>query len=206
MKKLNLANQDYFPIFSSLPEDHKLDERYFSAPDADGGSGPLKHWCLLGEITEIIKYSRPLYKVKDKAGKVFTVACYFDNDQARPQWMKYTKPGNTISVMYADKHFFMDGQLGIRLEDVERVNVYLCTLNTFLELPNKVTSLRSSKNCQSCKEYARRQCESCRLRYCDKECQKLHWAQSHKRECRAIAQIAEWKRKEWSVFHDAYWC
>ncbi len=54
------------------------------------------------------------------------VAFYPDNGHELPKdLLKHAKAGNTMSIMYAEQHFFVDGQQGIRLEDddVDRVKV-----------------------------------------------------------------------------------
>lgn len=103
--------QKYFPIFSELPEDDDINR-------ADW------HYCLLVEIIEIIPYFRPMFKVKDKVNKEFIVTFYFDNGTEHPEeWKKNCKPGGVMVIKYALRHSFMDGQIGIRAEDVEHIKV-----------------------------------------------------------------------------------
>jgi hypothetical protein len=113
----------HFPNFTSLPEDSDIDLRYYGE-EYYGVYEPVKHWCLLAEIVEPIPYFRPMFTAKDKAGKEFLVAMYLDNDVALPEfWHKYCKPGNVVAIMYACSHNFVDGQTGIRLEEVENIKV-----------------------------------------------------------------------------------
>jgi len=98
--------------------------RYYADPGNYGVFGPIKHWCLLVEIVEPIPYLRPMFKVKDKAGNQFLIALYLDNGvELPPIWKKHCFPGGVIAIMYANKHFFMDGQLGIRVEELENIKV-----------------------------------------------------------------------------------
>ena len=114
----------HFPTFNSLPDDSDIDLRYYGE-EHYGVYGPVKHWCLLVEIVKLIPYFRPMFTAKDKAGKEFLVAMYLDNDVALPDfWNKYCKPGNVVAIMYACSHSFMDGQMGIRVEDVENIKVF----------------------------------------------------------------------------------
>jgi hypothetical protein len=116
-------DQMHFPTFTSLPEDSDIDLRYYDE-ERSGIYGPVKHWCLLAEIVEPIPYFRPMFTAKDKAGKEFLVAMYLDNDVALPDfWHKHCKPGNVVAIMYANSHIFVDGQTGIRLEEVETLKV-----------------------------------------------------------------------------------
>ena len=128
------THQDYFPTFSELPDENELDLRYYSDP-FDSGSGvasPVKHWCLLVEVIRQIPWIRPMFMVKDGAGQQFLVAFHLDSDQPSPkEALKHAKPGNTMSIMYAEQHFFMDGQHGIRLEGVKTVKV--CFVTTYSE-------------------------------------------------------------------------
>jgi len=105
--------------------DNDLDFRYYDETnDSYGVYGPIKHWCLLGEIVEIIPWIRPMFKVKDNAGEHFLVAFHLDGTRTLPSELaKYAKPGNTMTIMYAEQHYFADGQIGVRLEDVDRVKV-----------------------------------------------------------------------------------
>ena len=113
----------HFPTFNSLPEDSDLDLRYYGE-EYSGVYGPVKHWCLLAEIVKPIPYIRPMFTAKDKTGEEFLVAMYLDNDVALPDfWHKYCKPGNVVAIMYACSHTFMDGQTGIRVEEVGTIKV-----------------------------------------------------------------------------------
>ena len=70
-----------------------------------------------------------MFTAKDKAGKEFIVTMYLDNGVALPDfWHKYCKPGNVVTIMYAKRHNFMDGQRGIRVEKLGTIEV----LNFFL--------------------------------------------------------------------------
>lgn len=116
-------HQVHFPTFNSLPDDSDLDLRYYGEIYY-GAYQPIKHWCLLAEIVEPVPYFRPMCTAKDKNGKEFLVAMYLDNDVALPDfWHKYCKPGNVVAIMYACSHYFMDGQAGVRVEEVENLKV-----------------------------------------------------------------------------------
>ena len=121
---LTILFQYHFPTFDELPDDDDLDLRYYDDPENYGVYGPIKHWCLLVEVVEPIPYLRPMYLVKDNAGKQFLVALYLDNGVEIPAvWKKHCFPGSVIGIMYATRHFFMDGQYGIRVEELENVKV-----------------------------------------------------------------------------------
>lgn len=114
----------HLPNFTSLPEDSEIDLRYFDE-DRSGAYGPVKRWCLLAEIEKVIPYLRPMFSAKDKAGRQLLVTMYLDNEVALPDfWHKYCRPGNVVAIMYANSHVFMDGQTGIRVEEVESIKVH----------------------------------------------------------------------------------
>lgn len=132
---LNYRLQEYFPTFTDLPLDHDISMRPFISPDYYGISQvPLKHWCLLVEIIELIPWPlRPMWRVKDKDGKELLVACYFDQDVEIPKsWEKHCRPGGVIAIMYALTHVFADGQIGIRAEDVQNIKVRLSEVLSFV--------------------------------------------------------------------------
>jgi hypothetical protein len=43
-----------------------------------------------------------------------------------------TEEGNTIAILYAEQHNFMDGTIGFRIEDANRVHVRPIPLNGIL--------------------------------------------------------------------------
>ena len=52
------------------------------------------------------------------------LAFYLDTGEELPRiFLKHAKAGNTISIMYAEQHNFLDGQCGLRIEDVSCVKV-----------------------------------------------------------------------------------
>jgi len=203
---LDLRNQMHFPTFSSLPDDSDFDLGYYGE-EHYGVYAPVKHWCLLAEIVERtgIPFLRPMVTAKDKAGKEFLVALYLDNDVVLPDfWHKYCKPGNVMVIMYACSHSFMDGQIGIRVEDVENIKIFPCSLNTLLGISDELKLFNGpSKNCQSCKKPATLKCSRCSLLYCDKDCQMRDWKE-HKNKCLAFKQVIEWRGRNWRRF-DEYW-
>ena len=124
LMRLLSDEQMFFPVFPDLPGDDDLDLRYYDDPGSYGVIGPIKHWCLLVEIVQKIPYLRPTFKVKDKDNNELLVVFYFDNDVKMPAiWEKRCKEGGVMAIMYAVAHDFLDGQHGVRVEEVENVKV-----------------------------------------------------------------------------------
>ena len=109
----NLRNPKFFPAYKHCAP--------YKAYSANRGSIPLIHWCFLGEIVENESVGRVILRVKDKDGQHILVAFYFDNDASFDG--KGVKTGHTIAVLYGEKHNFLDGSYGLRLEHPKFVKV-----------------------------------------------------------------------------------
>ena len=86
------------------------------------------------------------------------------------------KVGNTICVMYAKQRTFLDGQVGVRVENghnikgmssYDRVNVALpCSLHTLLKLGDSFAKNGNSAVCKVCAKPASHSCSRCKTKYC----------------------------------------
>ncbi|EIM80684.1 uncharacterized protein STEHIDRAFT_142610 [Stereum hirsutum FP-91666 SS1] len=205
---LNLKTSPYFPTFSSLPgepESGEVSLEYY----ASAGSGylqPSKHWVFIGEIVQNISLIRPGFLVKDKRGVQVGVHFYLDNDVARTADYKKFKVGSTMCVYYAHMRYFMDGGVGIRVEDMSNVKIIPCSMKILLE--TNIAKVKSSLVCSTCakkgEDVTLQQCKRCGTRYCSRECQQQDWQTGHKAKCAAISQVREWRAKDWGNFSD-YW-
>ncbi|PPR01735.1 hypothetical protein CVT26_013182 [Gymnopilus dilepis] len=209
--RMSLRDKEYFPNFNDLPQDHDISVRPFTSPDYYGISQvPLKHWCLLVEIVEEVWWpARRMWQVKDKDGKQFLFACYFDTNVELPRsWEKNCKVGGVIAIMYALRHMFMDGQVGIRAEELQNITMLPCSLDTLLSIGDKLSgppSVPTENVCASCNQLAGLKCSRCSVtKYCGNECQLDDWKRRHKQECIAVRQITEWKKRDWTDFEE-YW-
>ena len=86
---------------------------------------PSKHWCFIGEIIENITVFRPGFLVKDKDGEHVTVHFYLDTAVVNAGGANFTKfkKGSVMCVYYAHMRNFIDGNVGIRVEDMSNVKV-----------------------------------------------------------------------------------
>ena len=103
--------QRYFPPFEQLPSEDEPDDTYYALEN----SSYRIHWCFIGEIFSMTHLFRPVFEVKDRDGKVATIALYLDDPSLYNP--KNFKVGNTICVKYAFQKIFADGRQGIRVED-----------------------------------------------------------------------------------------
>lgn len=122
----SFEDRNFFPAFRDCPGEHVWDDRYLrdSDPDDPDSAGVnRKHWCLLGEIIQADTFIRPRIVAKDHTGVSYVVAFYPDNPDDMPRLLKDFKVGNTIAIFYPLVHNFLDGSLGVRVEESDEVLV-----------------------------------------------------------------------------------
>ncbi|VDC08019.1 unnamed protein product [Peniophora sp. CBMAI 1063] len=196
---LNLRSQRYFPDWDHLPWEDSLNTRFWS--DESGYFAPSHHWAFVGEMIENRSLSRPGFLLRDRQGKEVLVMFYLDNDVQAD--FKNFRTGCTVILYYAEKRRFMDGQIGIRVEEISRAKVLPCILDILMQTdPGAVAS---SSSCATCNKTSSTlsACSACKTLYCSRECQVSAW-KSHKPQCAALAQVREWDGKNWNNFHE-YW-
>lgn len=111
-----------FPTFDDLPDEDDVDLEYYDTVDGFSYS-PWRHWCFLAEITDVELFTRVRLTVRDKAGTTVPVAFYTDgrgNEFAPSQ----LQPGNTVAILYAHCHAFLDFTVGIRQEEYNLIKVH----------------------------------------------------------------------------------
>lgn len=104
----NLRNTTTFPPFSDAPQELEL---------VNAG----QHWCVLGEIQSLDFLARLVLHVRDKAGRELPIAFYSDDRGALVHGI--CRPGYTVAVLYGQQRNFLDGSVGIRVEELVRVKV-----------------------------------------------------------------------------------
>jgi hypothetical protein len=111
----NFRNSDFFLNFADLPNEYEVDPRFYDGFDRQDCS-PRSHWCIIGEIVSSLNVLRLQMEVKDKNGAIFPLFFY---TKSRGDEVPYSqrKIGNTVVLMYAKNHTFLDGQVGIRHEE-----------------------------------------------------------------------------------------
>lgn len=115
----NLCDSETFPSFECIPHGNSIETLYRTV---NGGcSTPTRHWCLITEITTILKVVRLSIFAKDCDGHEFLVHVHTDNRGAEP--VQYCREGYTLVLLYAQRHHFADGTVGIRLEEGASVRV-----------------------------------------------------------------------------------
>lgn len=105
----NLRNRNTFPSFHALPVEGYLSGR------------PRRHWCFLSEIKDLSWFVRLRLDVRDLEG--VSVPVFFYTPDEGGAVVEDAEKGYTLAVFYAEQHHFMDGQLGIRVDDAACVKV-----------------------------------------------------------------------------------
>lgn len=133
-KSTNLQDEQAFPSFEDCPHENDIPDDYYR--QRDGVFYPIRHWCFLGEITYRLVFNRLCLTVKDRRGEEVPANFHLDSRGPRmftPGMSNFpihpnipeslTEEGNTIAILYAEQHNFMDGTIGFRIEDANRVQV-----------------------------------------------------------------------------------
>lgn len=136
---------------------------------------PARHWCFLAQIVRIDPWPlRLVLRVEDKEGEQCVVT--FNDSDRGAAYLHAATPGNTIAIIDPDLHGFMDGQIGIRLEDDHtgegRVKILPFKLTELLTGNDAIQRRADGKKCEHCgqSEGDLRNCARCQTPYCSKVC------------------------------------
>ncbi|KAH7880054.1 uncharacterized protein C8R40DRAFT_1202258, partial [Lentinula edodes] len=204
--------QVFFPTFLDLPHDHYFtdSECSYYAVSKDSTDmctvRPSRHWCLLAEIVAVQSWPlRPMYLVKDTTGQTFLAAFHYNDRTLFSEVWKKGLVGSTICVMYANFHQFVDGQVGVRLEEPESVKILPFGLEELITASELFRAPCSSPvTCAFCGGGASKRCSRCStVFYCSQICQARDWKAKHKNECTVIQQMKKWSEFSWDQY-DAY--
>lgn len=118
-----LKSEHYFPSFRDLGDEHGFDERYWKIHRGVGTQAYT--WCFLGEITNDetsqSSFLRNRILVRDRQGNNnIVIAFYPESGQFD---FKTLKRGHTVCVMLAERHYFLDRTVGLRIEDLDTIKV-----------------------------------------------------------------------------------
>eukprot|EP00397_Hematodinium_sp_SG-2012_P057228 GEMP01071326.1.p1 GENE.GEMP01071326.1~~GEMP01071326.1.p1 ORF type:complete len:251 (+),score=45.52 GEMP01071326.1:83-835(+) len=196
--EIGLRNHAVFPPFSMMSDERDPDFRFFNASIYKNDVlhlGTTRHWCFLGEITHMLTLGRLRLFTRTKFGE--EVGVHFHLDSAQLPWLRCLaglmippeniSVGNTLAILYAERHQFLDGSVGIRQETVNNVYVFRASLPTLIE----ESAARATNACFQCGKTGNLlTCAQCRIsRYCTKECQRNHWKKTHKKLCKQMKAL-----------------
>ncbi|KAF9182760.1 hypothetical protein BGZ51_008587 [Haplosporangium sp. Z 767] len=179
-----LLSSRYFPAFKDLPSEYDINLAFYR--ERNGALIPIIHWCFMAEIVDdsLVRFLRHRLVVKDRDGTCIPIFFYLDEGVTIDA--RHFKTGNTIFVRYAIQHAFMDGSIGIRVEDPDIVYAVPYSLSAIIDAHRTVTS----NVCNKCQKKATLRCAKCKQAfYCTRVCQVNNWA-DHKASCRILTKVA----------------
>lgn len=134
---------------------------------------PARHWCFIAQIVGIYPWPiRLILRVQDKDGHECIVT--FNNSDRGARFQRHAVTGRTIAIIDPDLHRFMDGNIGIRLEDEHiddgRVKIFPFRLEKMLEANDIIQARGVQKKCEHCGKHegSLRSCARCGTYYCSK--------------------------------------
>lgn len=129
--RTSLRDNLTFPNWADCPLGEGVDDQWenYYAGFETGMLSVKRHWCFIGEILQFSTFSGPRVVVRDKAGRQIVVAYYFDTGERPRLDFREFVPGRTIAILYPERHQFMDGTVGIRIEESGTTQVRSCSLH-----------------------------------------------------------------------------
>lgn len=119
-----LAHAIAFPRWRFLSDENDPSMLFYTDPYEEGMFAPKRHWTLLAEITDCSWVGQPFgrnqFVVRDRAGEEFAVWFYVKDEPMNLKPLLHSE-GYTIAIRYGEKHAFMDGTSGVRLEKLSFV-------------------------------------------------------------------------------------
>jgi hypothetical protein len=169
----NLRNPITFPSFANLPADNDIDPLYYAPNPQTGIYTPTRHWAFLAEIVDFTTFIRLQVNVKDNSGLVLPV--WIHTDDRGKGLAQQCQQGSTLVVTYAEQHYFMDGSVGIKLEEDFSFHVLPHSMTDLLAANDAVFQEDRKEKCASCgtkgedKGDSLKMCSRCKvILYCGK--------------------------------------
>lgn len=183
---LSLDDPESFPTWRQLPDEVEL--------ALEGGYGDH---VFLAEIQECDGFMRFRTVVKDREGSECIVAFYPDSYEDSGFDFKKLKRGHTLAMIGASQHEFLDGSMGVRVEDMDTVSVIPASLKALQELGPEEEKYSVARpitqwKCHGCDASKppdqMSRCGRCKIyAYCSKECQTKGWTErNHKTICKVL--------------------
>ena len=144
----NLRDSETFPGLFSLPGDRGVEDLYHIEDPHTGTISPRRHWCLIAEITTLSKFLRLSIYAKDRDGNEFPI--HVHTSDRGVGMSKYCQEGHTIVLMYAERHNFADGTVGIRLEEGASVKVLPYSVATLMAANDRYFEAEGKTACDCC--------------------------------------------------------
>jgi hypothetical protein len=115
-----LRDPEIFPRFDDLSKRNGIFQQYYG----QSATGPetMHHWCFLGEIVDSMTLRHLQLELMDSDNKVIPLH-FYTNGRGSEIGAAQIRNGNTVAVLYAQRHVFVYGDPGIRHEDPKMLKV-----------------------------------------------------------------------------------
>ena len=199
-------NDHYFPAFQDLGVDNSLDYRYWKQ-SSFGSYEYACTWCFVAEIVEDELSQMPFLRnrvhVRDRKGQD-NIPIFFYPEGGTFDF-QMLKRGHTICVVQAQQHYFLDMNIGLRIEYLDTVKVIPCGLDDLFALSKHYS--QNANSCWGCgktpsdEESSLKKCAVCKLAcYCDKQCQTKDWKERHRVWCKAVPEFLKLTKIDYSKY------
>lgn len=211
-----LKSRHYFPSFQDLGDENDLDDQYWKENYYTGVWVQACTWCFLGEITDDessqIPFLRNRVLVRDRMGRE-NIPIFFYPERGIFDF-KTLKKGHTICVMLAERHYFLDGSIGLRIESLDTVKVIPCALSDLFAMSTFYSQCQENAACWACEKKSTdssaaasavnlKKCAACHIaQYCCKECQVKDWKERHRRWCKALPEFLKMTNIDYSKYDE----
>lgn len=120
----NLRDDVTFPVYADCPHENDIYLPYYKANHLSGIFKAARHWCFIGQVVDAFYMFRLTLVVRDKDGHDVSVWFYDDDRGSRfMDGRNCNVMGHTFVLLYAQRHPFMDGSEGFRIEEPEAIKV-----------------------------------------------------------------------------------
>jgi hypothetical protein len=117
----------FFLDFDALPDENDVDLSFYQTTNGFYFR-PRRHWCYIAEIVEVEQFLRLRLIGRDRSGHEIPIAFYTDF-RGSEMLSQLLQKGNTVVVLYAYQHAFLDFTAGLRVEEQKTFKVMSPALN-----------------------------------------------------------------------------
>eukprot|EP01056_Protomagalhaensia_sp_Gyna25_P000902 Protomagalhaensia_sp_Gyna_25__901@NODE_1434_length_1839_cov_33_141667_g1158_i0_p2_GENE_NODE_1434_length_1839_cov_33_141667_g1158_i0NODE_1434_length_1839_cov_33_141667_g1158_i0_p2_ORF_typecomplete_len178_score22_38_NODE_1434_length_1839_cov_33_141667_g1158_i012051738 len=146
----------FFPAYHELPPEQDVDLRFFGSTDGTIFF-PRRHWCFLGEITQVEHNDDELrVLVRDRAGMLVVVGF---GQEASSEILSTLVIGHTMAILYAYGNAFMGMSIGIRVQDPSEVKILPIGIDHLIAISDRARRYAPTEDmmsvCHGCGHRAR---------------------------------------------------
>lgn len=150
----NLRNHITFPSFENLPEDSRPSPVYHTFLEINSRTGaifPHVQWHLIAEVTDMTDVRRLRLNVKDASQPQRNFFIHAHTDDQGKYLASQCRRGHTLVVSHTERHLFLDGTTGIRLEQGDPVVVLPFPMKKLFEANERFFAGESKDMCTGCR-------------------------------------------------------